>query len=103
MVIPRQGDIWWAEAQDKRRPVLVVTRSEAVPVLNWILVAPITRSIRGIPTEIPLDQESGVEVPCAASFDNLQPIRKTFLTDRIGTLPFPRQGICRTLAAMADC
>lgn len=100
---PRQGDIWWAEAQDKRRPVLVVTRSEAVPVLNWILVAPITRTIRGIPTEIPLGEEHGVDLPSVASFDNLQPIRKTFLTDRIGSLPFPRNEICRTLAALADC
>lgn len=103
MVIPHQGDIWWAEAEDKRRPVLVVTRSEAVPVLSWILVAPITRTIRGIPTEIPLDQEHGVDMPCVASFDNLQPIRKTFLASRIGSLPFPQQEICRTLAAMADC
>ena len=103
MVTPRQGDIWWAEAEDKRRPVLVVTRSEAVSVLNWILVAPLTRSIRGIPTEIPIDHEHGVESPCVASFDNLQPVRKTFLTSRIGALPFPRQEICRTLAAMADC
>ena len=100
---PLQGDIWWAEAQDKRRPVLVVTRSEAVPVLNWILVARITRTIRGIPTELPLDEEHGVDLPCAASFDNLQPIRKTFLTERIGSLPSPRREICRTLAAMADC
>jgi mRNA interferase MazF len=103
MVKPRQGEIWWAEAEDKRRPVLVVTRSEAIPVLNWILVAPLTRTIRGIPTEIELDQDHGVDTPCAASFDNLQPIRKTFLTSRIGSLPFPRQEICRTLAAMADC
>lgn len=100
---PRQGDIWWAEAEDKRRPVLVVTRSEAVPVLTWILVAPITRTVRGIPTEIALDEEHGVDLPCAASFDNLQPIRKTFLTVRIGSLPLPRREICRTLAAMADC
>lgn len=100
---PRQGDIWWAEAEDKRRPVLVVTRSEAVPVLTWVLVAPITRTIRRIPTEVQLAQDHGVEVPCAASFDNLQPIRKTFLTQRIGSLPFPRQEICRALAALADC
>lgn len=103
MVTPRQGDIWWAEAEDKRRPVLVVTRSEAIPVLGWILVAPLTRTIRDIPTEIPLDQEHGVDVPCAASFDNLQPIRKSFLTSRIGSLPFPRREICQTLAALADC
>ena len=103
MVTPRQGDIWWAEAEDKRRPVLIVTRSEAIPVLTWIMVAPITRTIRGIPTEIPLDEAHGVDLPCAASFDSLQPVRKTFLADRIGSLAFPRQEICRTLGAMADC
>ncbi len=103
MVTPRQGEIWWAETENKRRPVLVVTRSEAVPVLSWIVVAPLTRTIRSIPTEIPIDPDHGVDSPCAASFDNLQPIRKTFLTSRIGSLPFPRQEICRTLAAMADC
>lgn len=103
MVTPRQGEIWWAEAEDKRRPVLVVTRSEAIPALGWIVVAPLTRTVRGIPTEIPLDREHGVDVACAASFDNLQPIRKTFLTSRIGSLPFPRQEICRALATLADC
>lgn len=102
-MIPRQGDIWWAEAEDKRRPVLVVTRSEAIPVLTWIPVAPITRTIRGIPTEIPLDEAHGVGLPCVASFDHLQTVRKTFLTDRIGSLPSPRREICQTLAAMADC
>lgn len=39
MIDPRQGEVWWAEAEDKRRPVLIVTRTEAVPVLTWLLVA----------------------------------------------------------------
>ena len=46
MTTPRQGEIWWAEAEDKRRPVLVVTRSEAVPVLVGVVVAPVTRRVR---------------------------------------------------------
>jgi mRNA interferase MazF len=103
LVTPAQGDIWWAEAEDKRRPVLVLTRSEAIPVLTWIVVAPVTRTIRGIPTEIPLDAEHGVDVPCAAAFDNIQPIRKTFLTERIGSLPAPQHSVCGALAALADC
>jgi mRNA interferase MazF len=103
LVTPAQGEIWWAEAEDKRRPVLVVTRPEAVPVLTWIVVAPVTKTVRGIPTEIPLDEEQGLDLPCAASFDNLQPIRRTFLTERIGALPSARHGICRALAALADC
>lgn len=70
---PRQGEIWWAEAEDKRRPVLVVTRSEAVPVLTWIVVAPLTRTVRDIPTEVRLGEANGLTEDCVASFDNLQP------------------------------
>ncbi|CAN5798425.1 hypothetical protein BH20ACT4_BH20ACT4_07030 [soil metagenome] len=103
MVIPAQGEIWSAEAMDKRRPVLVVTRSEAVPVLTWVLVAPVTRTIRNIPTEIPLDAAHGVAQACVASFDNVQPIRRAFLTERLGVLGDARSEICRALAAMADC
>jgi mRNA interferase MazF len=100
---PAQGEIWWADAMDKRRPVLIVTRSEAVPVLTWVLAAPVTRTVRGIPTEIPLGPDHGLDEPCVASFDNLQPIRRSFLTLRVGALPAPRDAICSALAAMADC
>jgi mRNA interferase MazF len=103
MVTPAQGDIWWAEAEDKRRPVLVVTRTEAIPVLNWILVAPVTRTVRGIPTEVALDTDQGLPYPSVASFDNLQPIRKSFLTQRVGALGQARAAICRALSALADC
>ncbi len=103
MVSPAQGDIWWAEAEDKRRPVLVVTRSEAIPVLDWIVVAPITRTIRGIPTEIRLDTEEGLGAPCVAAFDNVQPIRKSFLTEFVGSLSQRRTEICSAVAALTDC
>ena len=104
MVTPRQGEIWWAEAQDKRRPVLVVTRSDAVSVLTWLVVAPITRSARHIPTEVVLGESHGLAVDCAASFDNLQPIRRSFLTTRVGRLGVEETNeICRALAALADC
>jgi len=98
-----QGEIWWAEAEDRRRPVLVVTRDEAIPVLTRILVAPVTRTVRGIPTDLPLDLDDGLPESCAASFDNLQPIRKSFLTDRLGSIHNRRHEICATLEALADC
>lgn len=101
--MPSQGEIWWAEAEEKRRPVLVVTRSEATPVLTWVVVAPITRTIRTIPTEIALDADDGLPRPCVASFDNLQPIRKSFLTERLGSIAAGRGEICRALSALADC
>lgn len=100
---PAQGDIWWAEVEAQRRPVLVVTRSEAVPVLNRIVVAPITRTVRGIPTEILLDTEDGLPEPCVASFDNLQPVSKSFLTDRLGSVWHRRHEICSALNALSDC
>lgn len=103
MSIPYQGEIWWAETEHKRRPVLVVTRSEAVEVLTGVVVAPLTRTVRSIPTEIPLGREDGLEVECAASFDNLQRIARSALTERIGALDTRRDEICRALAALADC
>ena len=102
-MIPAQGDIWWAEAEDRRRPVLVVTRDEAIPVLTRILVAPVTRSVRGIPSELPLEPDDGLPHSCAASFDNLQPIRKSFLTGRLGSIGNRRHEICAALEALADC
>ena len=102
-MIPLQGEIWWAEAEDKRRPVLVVTRDEAVPVLTWISVAPVTRTVRAIPTEVSLGPEQGLPDDCAAAFDNLQPIRRSFLTEKVGDLGPDRGEICRALRALADC
>lgn len=104
MNVPAQGEIWWAEAEDKRRPVLIVTRSEAVPVLTWIVAAPVTRTVRGIATEITLGPDEGLDTPCAASFDNLQPVRRALLTTRAGTLTSTRRPeICHALQALADC
>lgn len=104
MSVPAQGDVWWAESEDERRPVLVVTRTDAAPVLNRLVVAPVTRTIRGIPTEVPLGPDEGLRTECVASFDNLQPIRRSFLVERIGRLSVARRTeVCAALAAMADC
>ena len=103
MSVPRQGEIWWAEVEAMRRPVLVVTRSEVVSVLTALVVAPVTRTIRGIPTEISLGRDEGLDVECVASFDNLQRIRRSALTLRVGELGVRRDEVCSTLRAMADC
>jgi mRNA interferase MazF len=101
---PRQGDIWWATVDRGRRPVLVVTRSGAIPVLSAILVAPITRTIRGIPTEIALGRHHGLRTECCATLDNLKLIRNQMLTERVGRLEVDElPKICGALEAMADC
>lgn len=104
MTDPRQGEVWWAEAEDKRRPVLVVTRSAAILVLDRVVVAPLTRTVRSIPTEIPFGPDDGLPTDCAASFDNLQPINRRLLTGRLGALEAGRRReICEALNALADC
>jgi mRNA interferase MazF len=67
------------------------------------VVAPVTRTVRGIPTEIALGEAEGLPVECAASFDNLQRIRRSALTERVGDLGSRRQRICSALQALADC
>lgn len=104
MTEPAQGEIWWATAEGKRRPVLVVTRNEAIPVLNRVLVAPVTKAVRRIPTEISLGFDEGLDVECAATLDSLQPISKKLLTARAGKLGASRRReICTALAAVIDC
>jgi mRNA interferase MazF len=85
------------------RPVLVVTRSEAMPVLSGVVAARVTRAVRGIPTEIALGEAEGLPVECAASFDNLQRIRRSALAEPVGDLGPRRRRICSALRALAGC
>ncbi|MXW42245.1 MAG: type II toxin-antitoxin system PemK/MazF family toxin [Acidimicrobiia bacterium] len=103
LVIVSQYEIWWAENEAKARPVLVVSRNEAIPVLDAIMVAPITRTIRGISTEVALDIEDGLPQPCVANCDNLQLMRKSYLVERIGAISHRRYEICIALNAVANC
>ena len=101
---PQQGEVWWAEGRDKRRPVLVVTRTDVIAKLQRIVVAPVTRTVRGIPTEIALDERDGLREPCAASFDNLRHVPTRSLTSKLATTRLERRAeICRALSALADC
>jgi mRNA interferase MazF len=95
--------VWWAEADDARRPVLVLTRSVAVERLNRVVVAPITRTIRGIATEVPVGSDVGLTDEGVASFDNITVLPLRRLTDRVGRIDFAGRRICDALAAMADC
>jgi mRNA interferase MazF len=83
-----RGDVCWYsfKSPDKKRPVLILTRDSAIRVLNTVTVAPITSTIRNIPTEVVLTEEDGFPVTCAANFDNLQTIPKAQLGIRITRL-----------------
>jgi mRNA interferase MazF len=85
---PRQGDIWWADLPDPagRRPVLVLTRSAIVDLLANVTVAPLTRTMRGIASEVVLEPSQGVPTRCAVSLDNLLTVPKNCLSSKITSL-----------------
>ena len=78
----KQGDVYWYTFRDpdKRRPVVILTRSSAISFLSGITVAPITTTVRGIPTEVVLSPDDGVPQACAVNLDNIQTVQK----DRFG-------------------
>lgn len=87
---PERGDVWFADVPgDKRRPVVVLTRSSVLPRLTTILVAPVTTRVRDIPTEVPLGPAQGLPRRCAANFDNMLPLPKEKLIHRVGRLGEP--------------
>jgi mRNA interferase MazF len=73
-----QGEVYWYtfKEPDKRRPVLILTRNSAIPVLASLTVAPITTTIRSIPTEVRLSQADGLFTDCAVNLDNIQTVQK---------------------------
>ncbi|MBA2316189.1 MAG: type II toxin-antitoxin system PemK/MazF family toxin [Euzebyales bacterium] len=101
----RRGEVWWAEMPDTgRRPFLVMTRDAAIPVLNSVLVAPVTRTVRGIPTELPISRDDGMPHDCAATFDNLRVVPKAYLVDRIIQLGLTRmREACVAARRALDC
>jgi mRNA interferase MazF len=100
-----RGEVWWVEHPDAgRRPACVLTREAAIPVLNSVLVAPATRTVRGIPTEVALGRADGMPDECVLSFDSLTTVPKALLTARITALPetrFPE--LCAALRAATGC
>ena len=101
----RRGEVWWAEDPDAgARPHLVLTRDAAVPLLGSLLVAPATRTVRAIPTEVPIGVEDGMPEECVLSLDNATLMPKAFLRERICTLGHDRMAeVCRALAAATGC
>jgi mRNA interferase MazF len=102
---PARGEIWWGEAPDaKGRPYLVLTRDEAIPVLRTIVVAPVTRMVRDIPSEIPLGTEEELPTECAATMDGVLTFPKSMLVRRMGGLTIGRRTeLCEAVSAAFDC
>jgi len=101
-----RGDIWsYAfRAPDKRRPVLVLTRQEVITLLHTVMVAPITSSILGAPSEVLVGVEEGLKHESAVNFDHMQTVEQSRLVGRIGHLgPAKMREACRAIAIATGC
>ena len=91
-------------APDKPRPVLVLTRDSAIDYLSRITVAPITSTIRGVPSEVILGPDDGMKRPCAVNLHNVVTVAKGGLGRRLCSLEPPRmREVCHALGFALGC
>jgi mRNA interferase MazF len=89
---------------DKERPVVVLTRNSALEYLAAVTVAPITSTIRGVPSEVVLGSEDGMKSPCAVNLHNLVTVPRERLGRRVAELSAPRmREICAALRFCLGC
>jgi mRNA interferase MazF len=93
----RRGDVRWYEfaRPDKRRPVVILTRDSVLDYLGEATIAPITRTVRGIPSEVSLGPDDGLPESCAVNLDHLQTVARGRLGALITALPGPRMAEIR--------
>ncbi len=84
----KRGEVRWYtfKAPDKRRPVLVLTHNSSIGVLSALTVAPITSTVRDVPSEVLLDEDDGLTNECVANLHSLQTVPKANLGPLVTTL-----------------
>lgn len=101
----RQYEIWWATLPPPvdRRPVLLLSRDSAYAVLNKVVVAEVTSTLRDIPVEVPLGSSEGLPRRSVANLDNLHVVARSDLSSRIGSLATSRvREVKRALGYVLD-
>ena len=89
---------------DKKRRVVVLTRDSAISYLSTVTVAPITSTIRDVPSEVVLTGEDGMKAPCAVNLHNAVTISQDRLGRRVAHLSSSRMGeICAALRFSLGC
>jgi mRNA interferase MazF len=104
--VVKRGDVYWLELPDeRRRPVCILTREAALPVLRNVTVALVTRTVRDIPTEVRLSQrDDGMPDDCAISLENLRTVPKALLTQHITSLSGAQmREVCTALDLATGC
>lgn len=101
----KRGEVWFAETPGGDRPVLVLTRDPVADVIASIVVAALTRTERGLVSEVVLTSgDDGVPSRCIVNFDNVHTLPRESFRRRVTTLSSPRLAqTCRALRASAGC
>ncbi len=99
----RRGEVRWYRFSrpDKKRPVLVLTRDSALEFLGEVTVAPVTSTIRDIPTEVVLTREDGMPRECAINLDHVQTVPRVNLGGVVATLGSRRMSEVRSALLFA--
>lgn len=84
----KRGEIRWYKFSrpDKKRPVLILTRDSILEYLGEVTVAPLTSTVRGIPTEVIISTDDGLPKPCAVNCDHIQTVARGRIGPRLATL-----------------
>lgn len=91
-------------APDKQRPVLVLTRASSIRHLSTVTVAPITSTVRDVPSEVILDVDDGMKGRCAVNLHNAVTIAQTRLGRRVGSLSLARlEEVCAAIRFALGC
>ena len=101
----QRGEVWWGNITSPigKRPVVLLTRDKAYNVRTSVTIAPITRTERGILTEVPLDETDGMQTKCVVNLDDIMTIPTTALIDKITTLsPEKMQAVKRAIIFALD-
>jgi mRNA interferase MazF len=101
-----RGEIWQYRFKhpDKRRPVLVLSRAEVIPLLHTVMVAPITSGIRGLPSEVRVGSTEGLKHDSAVNLDHVQTVEQSALTSFVGTVSAAKmREVCRALGIATGC
>jgi mRNA interferase MazF len=101
-----RGEIWTYrfKTPDKRRPVLVLTRQEVIALLHTVMVAPITSTVRGAPSEVLVGIEEGLEQDSAVNLDHVQTVEQSQLVRRLGSVRAPKmREVGHALAVATGC
>jgi mRNA interferase MazF len=89
---------------DKQRPVLILTRGSALRYLSRVTIAPITSTIRGVPSEVLLGPDDGMKGACAINLHNVVTVPQNGLGRRLATLgPARMRDVCAALAFALGC